>query len=95
MLRNTAGLRFVRVSSGRGVRFPTTSMSRRDCAPLIWIDGQKAPSMEIDDISLTDIEGIELYHGPSTTPFQFSTGSSNACGTIAVWSRPPTPRRQP
>ena len=96
MLRNTPGIRFVKVPSGRGVRFPTTSLSRRDCAPMIWIDGQRAAGLEIDDITLTDIEGIEIYNGPSTTPFQFSqvTGSAT-CGTIVVWSRPPTPRKRP
>ena len=93
MLRSVPGIRFVRVPSGRGIRFPTTSLSRRDCPPMIWIDGQKAPGMEIDDVTLTDIEGIEIYSGPSTTPFQFSQGTgSNTCGTIVVWSRPPTRR---
>lgn len=94
LLRTIPGLRLVKTSSGRGVRFPTTSLSRRDCAPMIWIDGQKAPGLEIDDITLTDIEGIEIYNGPSTTPIQFSQGVGNVtCGTIVIWSRPPTPRR--
>jgi len=91
MLRNTPGIRFVRVlGGGRGVRFPNTSMTRRDCPPMIWIDGQKAPGMEIDDIVLGDVEGMELYSGPSTTPMQFSQASNaNSCGTIVVWSRAP------
>ncbi|HYC49849.1 MAG TPA: TonB-dependent receptor [Gemmatimonadaceae bacterium] len=95
MLRSVPGIRFVKVSSGRGIRFPNTSLSRRDCAPMIWIDGQKAPGLEIDDVTLTDIEGIEIYNGPSTTPFQFSQGAaSHTCGTIVIWSRPPTRRTQ-
>ena len=91
LLRNTPGIRFVRTSRGKGIRFPTTSINRReDCMPMIWLDGQKAPGMEIDDITLGDIEGIELYNGPSTTPMQFSQmQGSNNCGTIVVWSRPP------
>lgn len=91
LLRSTPGIRFVRVvGGGKGVRFPNTSISRRDCAPMIWVDGQKAPGLEIDDITLGDIEGIELYNGPSTTPLQFSQAqSSNTCGTIVVWTRPP------
>lgn len=94
LLRNTPGLRFVSIAAGKGVRFPTTSINRRDCAPMIWIDGQKANNLEIDEVPLNDIEGIELYSGPSTTPLQFSQASSqNTCGTIVVWSRPPTPRR--
>jgi hypothetical protein len=95
LLRNTSGIRFVRVGGGRrGIRFPTTTLSRRDCPPMIWIDGQKVPGMEIDEITLGDIEGIELYNGPATTPMQFSQGQgSNNCGTIVVWSRPPQYQR--
>lgn len=91
MIRTIPGVRLIRsTSGGYGVRFPNTSLGRFDCAPMIWIDGQKAPGMEIDAIPLTDIEGIELYKGPSTTPVQFSQGQgSNNCGTIVVWSRPP------
>ena len=95
MLRTVPGIRFVKVASGRGIRFPTTSLSRRDCAPMIWIDGQKAAGLEIDDVTLTDIEGIEIYNGPSTTPFQFSQGAGMVtCGTVVIWSRPPTRRKQ-
>ena len=90
VLRNTPGIRFVRTSSGLGVRFNNTSIVRRDCMPMIWIDGQKAPAMEVDDIPINDIEGIELYNGASTTPLQFSQQMRNStCGTIAVWSRVP------
>jgi carboxypeptidase family protein/TonB-dependent receptor-like protein len=90
ILRNTPGVRFVRTSSGLGVRFANTSIVRRDCMPMIWIDGQKAPAMEVDDIPVNDIEAIELYSGASTTPYQFAEQMRNSsCGTIAVWSRVP------
>ncbi len=93
MLRSTPGVRFVRVPSGKGVRFTYARVMdiRRDCPPLIWVDGQRAPGMEIDDLPLTDIEGIEVYTGPSTTPTQFSQSLSSrlTCGTIAIWTRPP------
>ena len=90
VLRAMPGVRFVRTSSGLGVRFNTTSIIRRDCMPMIWIDGQKAPAMEVDDIPINDIEAIELYSGASTTPYQFSEQMRNStCGTIAVWSRVP------
>jgi hypothetical protein len=96
VLRNTAGIRFVRTTTGtKGVRFPGTHITGRDCPPMIWVDGQKAPGLEIDDITLGDIEGIELYHGPSTTPMQFSQSqNANTCGTIVIWSRPPQYQRQ-
>jgi hypothetical protein len=89
LLRQTPGLRFVRVRGGQGVRFMSSSSMRRDCMPMVWIDGQQAPGMELDDLPLSTIEGLELYHGPSTTPIQFSQGSMTTCGTIVVWSRIP------
>lgn len=92
MLRSVPGIRFIKVrgSSSRGVRFNNTSIRRSDCMPMIWIDGQAVPGFEIDDVILPDIEGIELYSGPSTTPMQFSqTRADNTCGTIVIWSRPP------
>jgi hypothetical protein len=98
MLRNTPGIRFIKLpSGGRGVRFPATSINMRDCAPMIWIDGQKAPGLEVDDVTLGDIEGIELYKGASTTPMQFSQslGGTNSCGTIVIWTRPPQYQRYP
>ena len=87
VLRTTPGLS---VSRGR-VRFGnTTSITRRDCMPMIWVDGQRAPGLEVDELNVHDIEGIELYSGPSTTPMQFSPSSSMfSCGTIVVWTRPP------
>lgn len=93
LLRDKPGVRFVKMSGGGNtVRFPGTSIRNRDCPPAIWLDGQKAPGMEIDDVPLHDIEGIEIYNGPATTPTQFSQSqNANTCGTIVVWSRPPPP----
>jgi hypothetical protein len=97
MLRTVPGIRFISVrgnSSVQGVRFNNTSIRRGDCAPMLWIDGQAAPGLEVDDVNLPDIEGIELYNGPSTTPMQFSQQQKdNTCGTIVIWSRPPPPAR--
>jgi hypothetical protein len=93
MFRTTPG---VRIQRGRGLRFnySTSIDARRDCPPMLWIDGQRAPGIDLDELPLTDIEGIELYSGPSTTPTQFSHGltSGLTCGTVVVWSRPPNSR---
>lgn len=90
LLRTAPGIRLVRVASGMGVRFNATSIVRRDCTPMIWLDGQRAPGLEVDDVLTRDIEGIELYSGPSTTPMQFSQySSSSTCGTIVIWTRIP------
>jgi carboxypeptidase family protein/TonB-dependent receptor-like protein len=89
ILRTAKGVRFVRTPSGGGIRFNISSNPRAACVPMMWIDGQRAPGMEIDEISLNDIEGIELYNGPSTTPAEFWQASNAQCGTIVVWTRLP------
>jgi len=90
VLRGTPGVNFVRVSrtGAIGIRFSTSS-SMRGCVPQIWLDGQHAAGMELDDIPVNDIEGIELYSTSSTTPAQFWQGNQTSCGTIVVWSRNP------
>jgi len=90
LMRATPGVRLVRVQSGKGVRFQsTTGIRRGDCQPVVWVDGQAAPGMELDDIPLNDIEGIELYRGTSTTPGQFWRSGASQCGAIVVWTRVP------
>ncbi|MGH7637065.1 MAG: carboxypeptidase regulatory-like domain-containing protein [Gemmatimonadaceae bacterium] len=90
VLRNAPGIRFIRIAGGMGIRFNSSAIIRRDCTPMIWLDGQRAPGLEIDDVPASDIEGIELYKGPSTTPMQFSQySSSSTCGTIVIWTRIP------
>lgn len=90
LMRATPGVRLVRVATGKGVRFQgTTGIRRGDCQPVVWLDGQAAPGMELDDIPLNDIEGIELYRGTSTTPGQFWRSGASQCGAVVVWSRIP------
>ena len=92
MFRTVPGIRVLRMRGIDGIRFNTSSSMRRDCAPMIWLDGQRAPGMELGEIPATDVEGIELYNGPSTTPMQFSHGpAGSACGVVVVWTRPPPP----
>jgi hypothetical protein len=90
ILRTAKGVRFVRTSVGSGgIRFSSAANMRSGCIPTIWIDGQRAPGMEVDEIPLNDIEGIELYNGASTTPAEFWLGNTAQCGTIVVWTRVP------
>lgn len=90
VLRGTPGVNFVSVNrvGGLGIRFSTSS-SMRSCVPNLWIDGQQAHGMELDEVPVSDIEGIELYATSSTTPAQFWQGNQTSCGTIVVWSRNP------
>jgi hypothetical protein len=91
LFRTVPMVRLVRAGNGMGIRFPQQmSANKRGpmyCNPLIWVDGQQAPGLEIDDILASDIHAIEVYRGPSTTPAQFVMNGSAPCGTIVVWTR--------
>jgi hypothetical protein len=90
VLRTTPGVRLVRTRSGQGVRFVGGSSLRRECVPEVWLDGQLARGLEVDQVNVTDIEAMEVYSGPSTTPMQFSHAQSrDACGVIVIWTRIP------
>jgi hypothetical protein len=88
--RRLPGMRFENVSGGMGVRFMSAigmRGGRGGCVPTIWLDGQAAPGMEIDEIRAGDIHGIEIYRGASTVPAQFVKGGLGQCGVIVVWTR--------
>jgi hypothetical protein len=86
VVRDSPGVRVVGTRNGQGVRFN----GKRQCAPALWLDGQEVRDMELDNIPVTDIEGMELYSGPATTPMQFSHGWSHTdCGAIVIWTRIP------
>jgi hypothetical protein len=95
LFRTLPQVRLVRAGSGMGVRFPSTQTIRSTngrggssmCVPMIWLDGQKVPGMEVDDLRATDIEAIELYRGAATTPPQFAAAGLVQCGAIVVWTR--------
>jgi hypothetical protein len=90
-LREVPGIRFVRAGAGRqGLRFDSANSRSYDCQPLYWIDGRKVLGAELDDFPASDVEGIELYKGPATTPVQFAPARTNAtCGTVVIWTRVP------
>ena len=88
VVRDARGVRLVKLrSGGYGVRFAAFSGSRAACVPNLWIDGQMAAGMEIDDVPAGDLEAIELYENWTSTPVQFSKGSNIPCGTIVLWTR--------
>jgi len=89
VLRQQRGVVIMRTrAGGRVLRFAAHQTKR--CQPLIWLDGQAAPGLEIDQIHPEDVEGIELYSSIATTPgefHRFNTGQD--CGTVVIWTRRP------
>jgi hypothetical protein len=98
LLRDKRGVRVVRLSNNYyGVRFAAYSARVRPCAPSMWIDGQLAPGMEIDDLLPDDIYAIELYESFASVPAEFAPRTSTVpCGTIVIWTRVPgVPDKRP
>lgn len=94
-LQGKRGVKLVRIGNNRyGVRFASYAGSRgAACAPDVWLDGQRARGMEVDDILANDVEAMELYESFSTLPAQFTPFTSTVpCGTIVIWSRIPAGR---
>ena len=92
VLRTKRGVHIVKIANGfYGVRFAAHGGMRANCAPDIWLDGQPVRGMEIDDLSATDLAGLELYENFASVPMEFSprSGSRAYCGTIVAWTREP------
>ena len=61
------------------------------CRIQYWIDGVPFPGVnrfELDELSPDDVQGIEIYRGPSEIPPQFNRRGSQ-CGVVLVWTRDP------
>ena len=65
-------LRMTRCSAGRG--------------PAYFLDGIPADPSVLFLTSPLDVEGIELYTGPSETPPELE-GWRSGCGAVAIWTR--------
>jgi hypothetical protein len=87
VMRRLPGVRLVPDRSGR----QQLRMSRSaGCPPDFWIDGQRAPFLNVDDLPLRDVQALEIYRGASGVPPEFNNRLGNpACGVIVIWTRLP------
>ena len=82
MFRNIPGVTLAASS------FTGATVRIRGCQPMLWIDGQRVPNSELDDVvSPTDIAGLEFYSSMAGTPAQYMDRTTRACGTIVVWTK--------
>jgi hypothetical protein len=89
VVRNVPGVRILMARGRPDIRFRGAGMgSPRDCPPQYWLDGIPLQYGVADEFTAENIEAIELYSGPATTPPQFNTRTPT-CGTVVVWSRLP------
>lgn len=89
LTRMIPSLRAVTINGRRTLRF-NGSIQPRDCPPQYVVDGMRIEQGSPDEFSPHDIEALEFYSGPATTPPQFTNRSfSHTCGVIVIWTRLP------
>ncbi|CAN5878520.1 hypothetical protein BH11GEM1_BH11GEM1_36880 [soil metagenome] len=80
------GLRGVNIDCGGGsgcnIRMARAPMR---CSPQYIVD-ERVDNTFGPDTPIRDIEGIEVYTGPSDVPGEFA-GRSAGCGVVVVWTR--------
>jgi hypothetical protein len=86
LLRSAPGVMIQNYRGRPEVRFSRSVI--RDCPPQYWLDGIPLERGSADEFYPDNVEAIELYSGPATTPPQYTTRSMT-CGTIIIWSRLP------
>ena len=60
----------------------------RNCQPMVWLDGQRAPGAELDEvIRPEEIAAIEFYPSSAGTPAQYLERGNQLCGLIIVWTK--------
>jgi outer membrane receptor for monomeric catechols len=84
LLRSVPG---VRIRCGRTDRVCTLHFARHaGCSPAYFLDGIPTDKSVLYLMSPNDLEGIELYSGPSETPPEME-GARSMCGAVAMWTR--------
>ena len=91
LLRLVPGMRI----DCRGVmcRASVARAAVRGCQPSFWMDGIPTDPSVVWLQPPKDLDGIEVYSGPSETPPELERNSS--CGAIVLWTRRPPRARKP
>jgi hypothetical protein len=87
-LRRVPGLRIGASAMGAGSR-PTIQLGRNvlPCEPVLIVDGLPWAGGHPDDITVSDVGGIEVYLTPGQIPVQYATLAPTSCGAIMIWTR--------
>ena len=62
-----------------------TSRSTHGCRPAFFVDGRMSTTFG-PTTPVRDIEGIEVYLGPSEIPAEY-LGPDSGCGAIGIWTK--------
>lgn len=61
-------------------------LRRANCGPAYFLDGIPSDPSILYLTVPSDVEGIEIYSGPSETPIELESVRAG-CGVIAIWTR--------
>jgi hypothetical protein len=86
LLRQYASVRIQRSRGGDEVRFNRNG--QHDCPPQYWVDGIPLDRASASEFTPYNVEAVELYPSPATTPPRFARGPG-ICGVIVIWTRLP------
>ena len=82
LLQNMRGIRTECVGFVCSVE---TVRSAHGCPPAYFVDGRLSTTFG-PSTPVRDIQGIEVYLGPSETPAEY-LGPDSGCGVIAIWTK--------
>jgi len=72
-------------SAGTGAGY---TIRIRGCQPMVWVDGQRVPGAELDEvIKPEEIAAIEFYPSSAGIPAQYLERGNRLCGLILVWTK--------
>ena len=83
LFRSVPGIVIRSASTGAG-----NTMRIRGCQPMVWVDGQRVPGAELDEvIQPSEIGAIEFYPSNAGIPAQYLERQNRLCGLVLVWTR--------
>lgn len=83
LFRSVPGMVIRIASTGAG-----NTMRIRGCQPMVWIDGQRVPGAELDElIQPSEIAAIEFYPSNAGVPTEYQERQNRLCGLVLVWTR--------
>ena len=57
----------------------------RNCPPSFFIDGMRATNEDVRALSVTMLEGIEIYRSGAQVPVQYQNRAN--CGAVLIWTQ--------
>jgi hypothetical protein len=66
----------------------SSNRQQRSCHLAVYVDGTYTSVRNVDELTLDDIEALEVYRGPSEVPLTYRPPPHEpTCGAVLVWSR--------